>query len=222
MTDSSVLFVSKNRQDPLAEEASTFITQNFHRHRVVVGNTGDPLPETVRNWEGDYIISYLAPWIIPQAVLSKARIAAINFHPGPPAYPGIGCYNFAVYDRVTTYGITCHHMAAAVDTGKIIAVRRFKVIEADTVLSIAKKSAAQMLVLFYEIMTTILERAPLPSSDENWSRRPFTKAEMYDLFRVTAEMPVEEIQRRVKAAKYPGWPGAYVDLGGHRFFHNGT
>jgi methionyl-tRNA formyltransferase len=219
MNQPSVLFVSKKREDPLAQDALAFIPQHFRDAQIVLGTRGDPLPESIRGWRGDYLVSYLSPWIIPQCVLDKARVAAINFHPGPPEYPGIGCYNFAIYDRVATYGVTCHRMAAAVDTGRISAVRRFPVFPSDDVLSLAKRSSAHLLLLFYEVMSVILCGNPLPESDETWQRRPYTTPEMYDLFRITPEMPEAEVERRVKAAQYPGWPGAFVELGGQRFYH---
>lgn len=218
MSQPSVLLVSKNREDPLAQDALAFVAQHFANHQIVLGMKGDPLPTAIRNWEGDYLVSYLAPWILPQRVLDKARVAAINFHPGPPEYPGIGCYNFALYDRVPTYGVVCHHMAAHVDTGEMIAVRRFPLFPSDSVVSLAKRSSAHLLLLFYEIMSRVLKGEPLPRSEESWQRKPFTSTEMYELFRLTPDMSDEEVQRRIKAAEYPGWPGAYVELAGQRFY----
>ena len=222
MNQTSILFLSKNRKDAFAEEALAFVSQHFSNHQIVLGTHGQDLPEVVHDFDADYIISYLSPWIIPQAVLKKAKIAAINFHPGTSEYPGSGCYNFAVYDAVTEYGVTCHHMAPAVDTGKIIAARRFPVFSSDSVHSIAKQSSAQMLVLFYEVMSSILKGCALPVSDETWKRKPYTKAEMYELFRIKPEMSDVEIQRRIKAAEYPGWPGAFIEVSGRRFYQNPT
>ncbi len=66
-----------------------------------------------------YIISFVSPWIIPENLLNSAQKAAINFHPGPPDYPGTGCYNFALYEGTKKYGVTAHHMEKKVDTGNI-------------------------------------------------------------------------------------------------------
>src|SRR4030095_109021 len=101
--------------------------------KIVYSERSQPFPQDLHNWKGDLIISYLSQWIIPQLLLEKAAVAALNFHPGPPEYPGIGCTNFAIYDNVDEFGVTCHHMAARVDTGKIIAVKRFPVYESETV-----------------------------------------------------------------------------------------
>ena len=38
------------------------------------------------NYDFDYIISYRSPIILKNKDISKASIAAINLHPGPPKY----------------------------------------------------------------------------------------------------------------------------------------
>jgi methionyl-tRNA formyltransferase len=220
MNEPSLLFVSKNRKDVFAEEAIAYIAQHFPIHHVVLGSQGEEMPEVLLNCDVDYIVSYLCPWILPASVLNKAKIAAINFHPGPPAYPGVGCYNFAIYDRAPIYGVTCHHMAPEVDTGKIIDVRRFPVFASDTVLSIARQSSAQMLVLFYEVISCILNGGPLPASRETWQRKPYTSSKMYKLFEIKPEMSEAEVERRIKSADFPGWPGAFIEVGGRRFYQN--
>ena len=71
-------------------------------------------------------MSYLI-WVVPEWLLRKAKIAAINFHPASPDYPGIGCRNFALYENAKEYGVTCHHMSATIDTGSIIEIKRFPI-----------------------------------------------------------------------------------------------
>ncbi|MBA3935946.1 MAG: hypothetical protein H0X38_00640 [Planctomycetes bacterium] len=217
----SVLILSKDRDDVMAKAALAFARQHQMDCRIVLGASGSRLDPALLDWEGDFLISYLSPWIVPQALLERARVAAINFHPGPPEYPGIGCFNFAIYEQASGYGVTCHHMKAQVDTGVIVAVRRFPLFATDTVHSLSTRSSANLLILFQEVMDSIISGAPLPESDEYWRRRPYTRHEMLELFRVRPEMPPEEVTRRVKAAEFPGWDGAYVDLAGHRFHHRG-
>ena len=121
MKPPSVLLLSKKRDDPFAEEALRFVSRHFPTADIVLGKTDETLPEETLRWTGDYIVSYLCGWVVPQSLLDRAKVAAINFHPGPPEYPGTGCYNFALYEGATKYGVTCHHMAASVDAGAIIA-----------------------------------------------------------------------------------------------------
>jgi methionyl-tRNA formyltransferase len=149
--------------------------------------------------------------------LSQGQKAAINFHPAPPEYPGIGCYNFALYDQVTGYGVTCHHMAKRVDTGKIIKVSRFPVFPTDTVDSLKERSMAYLLTLFYEIASLVIAEKPLPVSSETWVRKPYTRKELDALCRIVPDMTPKEVHRRVRATFYPGYPGPYVELADYKF-----
>jgi methionyl-tRNA formyltransferase len=212
----SILFIGK-RGDAFCQQALDFVQQHFPECVAVLGCRGDRFPESLSWWRGDVILSYLSPWIIPGHVLRRARRASINFHPGPPEYPGIGCTNFAIFNNEKQFGVTCHHMAEQVDTGPIIAVRRFPVQDKDTVLSLTRQCYAHLLALFYEMAALLLDGADLPCAPEQWTRPPYRRAELEALCRVLPEMSEEEIRRRVRAVDYPDAPGAYLELAGIRF-----
>ena len=209
----SVLLLGK-ANDFYCDAAVEFVKLHFPNHTICLGARGDQFPDAGNNWKGDYIISYLSPWIVPAAVLNCANTASLNFHPGPPEYPGIGCTNFAIYDGVDTIGVTCHHMDPTVDTGKLVAVRRFPLYESDTVYSLTKRCYGYILQLFYEIASVILGDGELPSLDENWTRKPYKRSELNDLCRITPEMSEEEIKRRVRAVTFPNAPGAFMEVDG--------
>ena len=59
--------------------------------------------------------------------LKYKKINSFNFHPGPPEYPGFGCYNFALLDKVSQYGSTVHIINDKFDNGKILNVSKFRV-----------------------------------------------------------------------------------------------
>lgn len=200
----SLLLLGKKR-DQHVERALQFCRHNFTDVTAHLGDWGDPLPEDIGCWEGEYIISYLSRWVIPDYLLKKAKIAAINFHPAPPEYPGIGCTNFALYEDARQYGVTCHHMAPRVDTGAIVAVKRFPVFATDDVATLLRRTYDYQLVLFYEIVSLILNGQQLPISDEKWTRKPFTRKEFNDLGRITPDMSKGEIARRIRATKFGPW-----------------
>src|SRR5574337_1427381 len=131
MSKRDVSFLVLAKEKPELSKCVGLLREHSSRVAAIVGKWGDPFPALWSEWEGDVIISYLSPWIVPTWLLKKAKIAAINFHPGPPEYPGIGCTNFAVYNAESEYGVTAHHMAGKVDTGAIIAVQRFPVLKDD-------------------------------------------------------------------------------------------
>ena len=183
----------------------------------MAGKREDPFPSSALGWRGDFIISYLSPWIVPAPVLQGVRIAAINFHTGPPEYPGIGCTNFAIYNGESRYGVTAHHMAERVDSGPLIAVRRFPVHKEDTVFTLTRRCYENLRVLFTEVMIHFFSVGKLPESAEKWTKAPYTRGDLERLCEVSLEMPLEEIERRIRATTYPDMPGAYIDIYGHRF-----
>jgi len=207
-----VLFLGKEN-DHNSEVAAGFLQLHFQEVTVVYSNRKNPMPAYVYDWKGDFLISYLAQWIIPAAVLEKATWAAINFHPGPPEYPGIGCTNFAVYNREKDFGITCHHMVPKVDSGPIIAVRRFPVLGNDTVYSITQRCYTEILHLFYQLISNVLSGHALPQSNETWKRKPYTRKQLNELCELTPEMSPDEIALRIKATTYGEKQWAFMKSG---------
>jgi methionyl-tRNA formyltransferase len=213
--ESSLLFLGK-ADDPDCGRALAYCQQHFASVTNFLGRWGDKLPEEARRWQGDYVISYLSRWVLPGDLLSRARQAAINFHPASPDYPGIGCTNFALYENAAEYGVTCHHMVPKVDTGTIIAVKRFPVYPQDDVASLLKRTYAHQFPLFIEIAGIMVEGHELPSSNETWTRPPFTRQQFDELFKITPDMAKQEIARRVRAVSYGGYQ-PYVEIAGYRF-----
>lgn len=211
----SFLFLGKEN-DPDCAAALDFCRMNSAHVTWCLGKWGDPLPDDVQAWEGDYIISYLSRWVVPEHLLKRARKASFNFHPASPEYPGIGCNNFALYEDAKEYGVTCHHMAPRVDTGGIIKVLRFPVFPDDSVASLLARTYAYQLVLFYDIVGGIFNGKGLPVSDEKWTCEPFTRVQFNDLMKITPDMNPEEIARRVRATSYGSYQPS-VDLGGYTF-----
>lgn len=181
------------------------------------GQRTDPFPPEAYDVAADLTISYISPWLIPDAILRRTKKWAINFHPGPPEYPGIGCTNFALYEGAVEYGVTAHLMEKTVDSGRILGVRRFPIDPHDSVFTLTERAYAELLLLFEEIIGTILSTDELPTCGEVWKRRPFTRRELEDLCRMDIHMPQEEIDRRIRATTYPGMPGAYIEWMGHTF-----
>jgi methionyl-tRNA formyltransferase len=210
-----MLFLSKTTD--ACRAAQRFVRACAPDAIICEGERGDPVPDVLETWTGDYLVSFLSPWIVSGWTLGRATRAAVNLHPGPPGYPGIGCYNFALYDGVTEYGVTCHHMAAQVDTGQIVKVLRMPVVPDDPVALLKERSMHYMLVLFYEVVGRIAAGQPLPRSEEQWRRRPYTRRDLDALCRLTPDMTPEEMTRRVRATTYPGAPGPYLEMNGHRF-----
>ncbi len=204
LANESLLFFGK-LGDARCERALQFCRQVFSSVQAHFGEWKQPFPQEAREWKGQWIISYLSRWVIPESVLANAERGAINFHPASPEYPGIGCNNFALYENATEYGATCHHMARVVDTGSIIAVKRFRVFANDTVKSLLERTYDHQLALFYEVLAELVEGRPLPTSHEQWTRAPFTRKQFNELSVLDPTMSESELRRRVRATSYGPW-----------------
>ena len=65
-------------------------------------------------------------FIIDDDILKRATKYSINFHSGPPKYPGVAVH-FALLDNSKEYGVTAHLMNNQVDTGAIYKVNNFEI-----------------------------------------------------------------------------------------------
>jgi methionyl-tRNA formyltransferase len=215
MQQASVLFFGK-ADDDRSDRALAFCRGTFGSVQACLGGHGDAFPEGLEDWRGDYVISYLSRWIIPYWLLQRASQTALNFHPAPPEYPGTGCTNFTLYNDDSVYGVTCHHMAAKVDTGELIAVKRFPLLASDDVASLLTRTHDYLLLLFYEVISELAVGHELPKTDETWTRKPYTRRELDALACIAPDMDAEEIRRRVRATAFGSWRPS-VDIAGYRF-----
>lgn len=163
----SIYFIG-NKNNASVERAKNFTKQLFPESDLLLTNKKNIIPENLEWWRGDYIVSFLSPLILPEYVLECAEIAAINFHPALPDYPGTQSAGRILLNKESNSGITCHHMTEAVDSGSIIRVRQFTVYPTDTLSSLIDRREAYALVMFFDVMGLIAEGLPLPESDYTW------------------------------------------------------
>lgn len=213
----NVLFCSKSG-DANCESALKFLRENCDEITACMGGWGDEMPNEMLSWRGDYIISFMSKWIIPSSLLERAEIAAINFHPAPPARPGAACANFALYDGDTEYGATCHHMETKVDSGKIIKTKKFPILEDDDVESLLERTHDCLLKLFFDVMLVLIDGRPLPESAERWVRENFhTRKDLNEgLRKIPPDVSESELKRRIRATSFGDWK-PYLEIHGVKF-----
>ena len=73
------------------------------------------------------LIAFVTPVIVPKRILDQIGYGAVNFHPGPPSYPGWAPAHFALYDQADEFGATAHLMVEKVDAGPIIDLAAFPI-----------------------------------------------------------------------------------------------
>jgi len=205
---------------PGVQEAISFTRRFTDAIDVFHGTMNDPFPSKAKKGKYDIIFSYISPWIATKSTLNRTEFWNINFHPGPPEYPGIGCFNFAIFDLATQFGVTAHIMNPKVDTGKIIGVQRFPISKDESVESLSIKTYSALLSLYKEVISFIFANNSLPSCDKTWKRSPNKRCELEDLATINSTMSKEEIDLRIRSTYYPGKPAPFIKLCGHKFEYN--
>ena len=215
MSAESVLLITRNTVwcDYAVELARLAFGDNLE---VARGEAGEPFPERLKGRQYPALFSFLSLWVVPDSVLARSEVA-INFHSGPREYPGVGCYNFALYEETREYGAVCHHMVREVDAGPIIVERRFPIRDEESVESLKFRTMIELMPIFHEIVTLVAGEKSLPRANVNWSRPAFTRKQLDELGTVTPDMPNDELHRRLRAMTYPGYPGLRVRIGDVEF-----
>jgi methionyl-tRNA formyltransferase len=164
--------------------------------------------------EIDVVVSFLFWNLIREPLISLGRIGCLNFHPAPlPDYRGVGGYNLAILDGLTSWGVACHFVDERFDTGDLVEVERFEIdAEAETAFSLDLTSQARLVPLFERVLERLLAGEPLPREPQGQGRY-VTRAEFEEL-RVVR--PGDDVERKLRAFWYPPWPGAVVDVDGRR------
>ncbi len=145
---------------------------------VIFWKPKEAKPKIVEEWEGNWIFSFKSDLILSEKVLSSCSDGKINFHPAPPQYRGIGGYTYAVLNGDKSYGITAHHMVRKIDYGPIIKVLRFPMLIEEDPKLLRERSGAYCLILFYEIICSLVNGMGLPESKEGWEKKLYTRNEL--------------------------------------------
>ena len=155
---------------------------------------------------------------------------AINFHPSPlPA--GRGPYPMirAIKERWSNWGVTCHKLAPAFDSGDIVATQEFELAQTDThdILDIKiqmanKRLASKVAHNFVELWQNAV---PQPPSEfwRLWNDADKTinfSSKVDDILRVADSFGIHEVIAnvngyRVKVRRALGWTERHFDTPGN-------
>ena len=80
-----------------------------------------------------------------------------NFHAGIlPKYRGVGIFSWVIINGEKETGITLHNIDKGIDTGSVIAFKKFGIEEGDTAYSLFNKGMASIYELFVEQFSNLL------------------------------------------------------------------
>jgi methionyl-tRNA formyltransferase len=162
----------------------------------------------------DVVVSFLFWNLIREPLISLGWVGCLNFHPAPlPDYRGVGGYNVAILEGIERWGVSCHFVDEAFDTGDVVEVDHFEIDSAaETAFSLDLKSQGHLVELFKRVIGRLLDGETLPRTPQA-DGRYVSRAEFEEL-RVVR--PGDDLERKLRAFWYPPWPGAVVEVDGRR------
>ena len=145
------------------------------------------------------LIAFVTSEIVPKSVLGRLGYGAVNFHPGPPSYPGWAPSHFALYERAAEFGATVHVMVERVDAGPIIEVARFPVPSDISVPGLEGLAYAHLAQLFWRMAKSLATDPKLPPALAiEWGSRKYSRRAYRAICDIPLDIPKDELDRRLK------------------------
>ena len=145
-----LLFVRENCKQS-QKVCDYFNSEYFEVFTFVSKKMGGKASRKVFILNPDFLISFRSLFIIPQRLIDTVNFYSINFHPGPPKYPGSGSVNLALYNDESEFGVTAHLINEYIDNGEIIETINFKIEDDDNVEKLLSKTHSKMYTLFVNV-----------------------------------------------------------------------
>ncbi len=180
----------------------------------------DDFADDLRAAGVDLLLNVHSLYLIADAVLSAPAIGAFNLHPGPlPEFAGLNTPCWALYEGVTSFGVTLHWMVPQVDGGPIAYEDRFPVSDGMTGIELYGVCSRRGLHLLDRLLQEAV-RSPheIPRRAQDPERRRYYRGHPVEGGSLSWHMSAEQIARYVRAAyfgPFPGpWPRPIVTLEG--------
>jgi methionyl-tRNA formyltransferase len=203
-----------------------FNKDNFQLNTFVSKKMGEQIPKEVLKIEPDYIISFRSLFILPKNLLEKVSQNSINFHPGPPKYPGSGSVNLALYNNDLNFGVTAHLINEKIDNGKVIDVLNFEIKEDDNVETLLNKTHKKLYELFLKVSDSVfysnkefIDMKLSLNKNLTWNGKANSISTINELQKLNFDISIEELKRRIRSIHSKNYP-LYFELDNKKFFLN--
>ncbi len=173
----------------------------------------------------DYLISVQYHQILKKSHLAIASKQAINLHMAPlPEYRGCNQFTFALIDGKKEFGTTLHLMDEGIDSGAILAERRFSIPEDCFVDQLYDLTLAASRTLFADKIGPVLngEMRPIPQEEYLDKRTTSThyRKEIASAKEIDLNWNADKIWRHVRATSMPGFEPPYALINGNKLTIN--
>jgi methionyl-tRNA formyltransferase len=158
----------------------------------------------------EIIISVQYHEILKPKDIQKARNIAINLHMAPvPEYRGCNQFSFAIADNASEFGTTLHRMEAGIDSGAIIAEKRFPIPPNCFVKELYETTLDASIQLFKEELANVINGHYLLTPQGKLTERKkgfHLREEIEELKQIDPNWPIEKQKRIFRATWFPPFP----------------
>jgi methionyl-tRNA formyltransferase len=219
-----ILFFGRAKCDASETLLRKLIRYKFNVTYIESKSRREKIPKDILRWEGEYILCFRSLFVLPKILLDRAKVAAINFHPAPPEYPGSGCINFALYENAKQYGVTAHIMNEKVDNGEILEVRRFPIGSFDDLPVVLARAHSELSNLcsdfinaIYLVGERLIEEKINLSIHKKWNGEARLLKDLNALQTISISVSEEELKRIIRATYIKDYPPK-VEIHGFKFY----
>lgn len=176
----------------------------------------DPeLQEFITALAPDVLIVADYRYLLPASVIALVPFGAVNFHPSLlPFYRGRAPINWAILHGETELGLTAHLIDEGMDTGDVIAQRRYALSSEEDVGDALRKLYPLYRELTLEI-TAALTKGHLPCIPQDHARATTFPRRRPEDGHINFAAPAENVLNLVRAVAKP-YPGAFAWCGATR------
>lgn len=175
----------------------------------------DAVVEELRALQPDVIAVVAYGKILPQRVLDIPRLGCVNIHASVlPALRGSGPVQWAILNGLTETGVTAMYMAAEMDAGDIIEIRKTPIDPYENAQSLLDRLAGIGAELLCDTLRAV-QAGTVTRTPQNASEATFAPMLTKALCPIDWTMTMRRITDQVRGLD--PWPVATAELGGTRF-----
>ncbi len=155
----------------------------------------------------DVLFSIVNGHLLTEQSLASPRLAAVNYHNAPlPTYAGMWATAWAVLNGEHSHGVTWHRIAKGIDTGAVLAQRRFPLAADETTATLNLRCTEAALESLDEVFER-LEAGNFAGQPQDLTKRTYHRrsdtAPNGGL--IDWQWPVDHILRLVRACDWGAW-----------------
>lgn len=160
--------------------------------------------EELRSARGDFLLSFGTSVIVPEAILDRYPLGAVNIHAASPEFPGRDPHHWAAYSNANTYGATAHFMTKRVDAGNIIGVELREVDPNSSpieLLGVGNDASIKLILWILEVVNNGGELVIEESA--RWGKVKRSRKDFIEITTIVPGVSMEELARRYRAFHHP-------------------